>query len=164
MTAGWLPAGDRPLRVGLAGLGSMGQNHLRVLGEHRGVELVAVADPVATSLDAATARSGGQGFASPIAMVREAGLDAVVIAAPTTAHMDIALAAVEAGVAVLVEKPLAATVADGLEIVRAARERGVSTPRSSSSAGSSRAAGSRTSTRSRHGGPARSRLGSATSA
>jgi predicted dehydrogenase len=58
-------------------------------------------------------------------MVREAGLDAVVIAAPTTAHMDIALAAVESGVAVLVEKPLAATVSDGLEIVRASRERGV---------------------------------------
>jgi predicted dehydrogenase len=58
-------------------------------------------------------------------MIRQADLDGVVIAAPTTAHMPLALAAIDRGVAVLVEKPLAATVDDGLAIVAAARKRNV---------------------------------------
>ncbi len=75
----WSPAGDKPLRVGLAGLGSMGLNHLRVLSGRSDLRLAAVSDPAPASLDAAVARSGAQGFASPLAMLREADLDAVVI-------------------------------------------------------------------------------------
>jgi UDP-N-acetylglucosamine 3-dehydrogenase len=125
MTAGWSPAGDRDLRVGLAGLGSMGRNHLRVLGTREGCRLVAVADPVADLLDDAVATSGATGFADPLEMLSAAPLDAVVLAAPTTAHLELALAAIERGIAVLVEKPLAADVEEGLRIVAAARERGV---------------------------------------
>jgi predicted dehydrogenase len=121
----WTPAGDRELRVGLAGLGSMGRNHLRVLRARQDVRLVAVADPVPDALAAATNPSDVQGFAEPLAMVAEADLDAIVIAAPTMAHVPIALAAIERGVAVLVEKPLAASSDEALRIVRAARERGV---------------------------------------
>jgi predicted dehydrogenase len=87
--------------------------------------LVAVADPVAEALDAATAQSGAQGFAEPLAMIAEADLDAVVIAAPTTAHVPLALAAIERGIPVLVEKPLAATVQEAMRIVDASRQRGV---------------------------------------
>ena len=58
-------------------------------------------------------------------MIAEADLDAVVIAAPTTAHVSLALAAIERNLAVLVEKPLAATVDEGLRIVAAGRARGV---------------------------------------
>ncbi len=123
--AGWSPAGDRALRVGLAGLGSMGLTHLRVLSSRSDLRLAAVSDPVVASLDAAVARSGAEGFASPLAMIREADLDAVVIAAPTTAHVEVALAAIEAGVAVLVEKPLAATTGDAHRIVDASRATGV---------------------------------------
>lgn len=125
MTSLWSPAGDRELRVGLAGLGSMGRNHLRVLGTRPRCRLVAVADPVPEVLDAAAAQSGAQGFAEPLAMIAEADLDAVIIAAPTTAHLPLALAAIERGIAVLVEKPLAATVDDALRIAAAARHRGV---------------------------------------
>jgi len=42
----WTPAGNRPLRVGLAGLGSMGRNHLRVLSGRDDLRVTAVADPV----------------------------------------------------------------------------------------------------------------------
>jgi predicted dehydrogenase len=125
MTAGWSPAGDRVLRVGLAGLGSMGRNHLRVISARDDCRLAAVADPVAGSLDAATAQTGALGFADPLAMIAEAELDAVVIAAPTTAHIGLALAAIERGQAVLVEKPLAATVDDGMRILEASRTTGV---------------------------------------
>jgi predicted dehydrogenase len=125
MTSGWRPAGDRSLRVGLAGLGSMGRNHLRLLSGRSDVRLVAVADPMAEMLASATEASGAQGFAEPLAMLAEAEIDAVVIAAPTTAHVPLALAAIERGIAVLVEKPLAASVDEGVRIVAAAREAGV---------------------------------------
>ncbi|MBF8289621.1 MAG: Gfo/Idh/MocA family oxidoreductase [Chloroflexi bacterium] len=125
MTAFWHPAGDRELRIGLAGLGSMGRNHLRVIAGHPTARLVAVADPVAEALAAATAQTGAAGFSEPLAMIAEAELDAVVIAAPTTAHLPLALAAIGRGIAVLVEKPLAPTVEEALEIVAASRATGV---------------------------------------
>ena len=125
MTSRWQPAGARDLRLGLAGLGSMGRNHLRVLSARTDLVLAAVADPVAAALADATAQTGAQGFAEPLAMIAEAELDAVVIAAPTTAHVPLALAAIERGIAVLVEKPLAATIDEGMRIVVAARAAGV---------------------------------------
>jgi UDP-N-acetylglucosamine 3-dehydrogenase len=121
---GWRPVGGRRLRVGLAGLGSMGRNHLRLLGSRSDVDLAAVADPAAAALQAAAA-PGRATYADPFAMIREAPLDAVVIAAPTTAHGPLALAAIEQGVAVLVEKPLASTVEEGLRIIEAATATGV---------------------------------------
>jgi predicted dehydrogenase len=114
-----------PLRLGLAGLGSMGRNHLRVISNHPETTLAAVSDPDATALEAAVSQTGAKGFADPLAMIEEAGLDGLVLAAPTTAHLSLALAAIERGLAVMVEKPLAATVEDGLAIVNAARKRGV---------------------------------------
>ncbi len=125
MTGTWQPAGDRELRVGLAGLGSMGRNHLRILAGRDDIRFAAVADPVADVLASATDQTGALGFAEPLAMIAEADLDAVVIAAPTTAHVPLALAAIERGVAVLVEKPLAATVDEAMRIVDAARSSGV---------------------------------------
>ena len=114
-----------PLRLGLAGLGSMGRNHLRVISNHSETTLAAVSDPDASVLQAAVSQTGARGFADPLAMIEEAELDGVVLAAPTTAHRALALAAIERGLAVMVEKPLAATVEDGLAIVTAARKRGV---------------------------------------
>lgn len=121
---GWSPAGERELRIGLAGLGSMGRNHLRVVGTRPGCRLVAVADPVDEVLAAAAASSGARAYADPLTMIREADLDAVIIAAPTTAHVELAHAAIEAGRAILVEKPLAATVAEAKSIVEAGRAAG----------------------------------------
>jgi len=125
MTSPWRPAGDGELRVGLAGLGSMGRNHLRILAARPDIRLAAVADPVETVLAGAAAQTGAQGFAEPLAMIAEAELDAVVIAAPTTAHVPLALAAIERGIAILVEKPLAATIDEAMRIVVAGRAGGV---------------------------------------
>lgn len=125
MTGAWRPVGDRPLRVGLAGLGSMGRNHLRILTGRSDIRLAAAADPAEDVLLAATAQCDAQGFAEPLAMIAEAELDALIVATPTTAHVPLALAAIERGIAVLVEKPLAATVDEGMAVVVAARERGV---------------------------------------
>jgi predicted dehydrogenase len=103
----------------------MGRNHLRILSSRPDVQLVAVADPVPDLLEAAVAQTGARPFAEPAAMVAEASLDGLVIAAPTTAHVPLALAAIERGIALLVEKPLAATVEEGMRIVAASRRLGV---------------------------------------
>ena len=60
MTDAWSPVGDRELRVGLIGLGTMGRNHLRVLGGVPGVRLVGGRRPGPAALAAASARSGAQ--------------------------------------------------------------------------------------------------------
>jgi predicted dehydrogenase len=130
MTDAWRPVGsERELRVGLAGLGSMGRNHLRVLRARPGCRLVAVADPIEEMLAAAVAGDDGgpgpAGYAEPLRMIAEADLDAIVLATPTTTHRSLALAAIDRGLAVLVEKPLAVSVAEGLEILVAARRCGV---------------------------------------
>ena len=58
--AAWQPAGDAELRVGLAGLGSMGRNHVRVLSARSDCRLVAVADPMPDVLAAAVRSTGAQ--------------------------------------------------------------------------------------------------------
>src|SRR4029079_16675767 len=105
--------------------GAMGRNHLRILSSRPDVRVAAIADPVPDALAAAADKAGAQPFAEPQAMIAEAELDGLVIAAPTTAHVPLALAAIERGIAGLVEKPLAATVDEGMRIVAAARDRGV---------------------------------------
>jgi len=113
------------LRVGLAGLGSMGRNHLRNLVSRDDVALVAIADPSDEARAAAAASTDAKSFADPLAMLADEALDAVVVAAPTTLHHDIALAAIDRGVSALVEKPLATNVDEGRELVAAAERKGV---------------------------------------
>lgn len=117
---------ERPLRVGLAGLGSMGRNHLRILAGRADCRVVGLADPVVEARAAGAAIVPEAAlFADPLALVAELELDALVVAAPTTAHAELALAAVERGVPVLVEKPLAASVDEAADVLRASRARGV---------------------------------------
>ena len=126
MSGRWQPIGaGRPARVGLIGLGAMGRNHLRLLAARDDARLVAVADPVPDALEAAAASASAQGYAEPLAMLAEAELDAVVIASPTMTHQPLALAALERGIAVLVEKPLAATPDEADSLVDAAKVNGV---------------------------------------
>ena len=114
------------LRVGLAGLGTMGRNHLRNLAARDDVTLVAVADPAPIPQQhALSVAPGARAFADPLVMLAEERLDAVIVAVPTTLHRAVALAAIERGAAVLIEKPLAGTVDEARDIVRAADVRGV---------------------------------------
>lgn len=116
---------DGPLRVGLAGLGTMGRNHLRNLVSRDGVTLVAVADPVPAALEVARVQApDARGFLDPLAMLAEESLDALIVAVPTTLHHAVAAAALGRGVSVLVEKPLAATVDEGTDLVARARTSG----------------------------------------
>ncbi|HEX5039985.1 MAG TPA: Gfo/Idh/MocA family oxidoreductase [Candidatus Limnocylindria bacterium] len=115
----------RSLRAGVIGLGMMGRNHVRVWDEAiDGVDLVAVADPDPAAVRAATGGRRARGFDDPDRMLAEEELDLVSVVAPTRLHLPVALAALGAGAHVLVEKPIAATRDEALEMMRAAKAAG----------------------------------------
>ena len=117
-------AGNDTVRIGVVGVGIMGSNHARVLSDIAGVELVGVADPDRKQRDFVSDTLGCAGFSDVDALL-DRGVDAVIIAAPTHLHHDIALKCIGRGVHLLVEKPVASTVAEGRAIVAAARRAGV---------------------------------------
>jgi predicted dehydrogenase len=113
---------QRPLRAGVVGLGMMGRNHVRVWDEAiPEVELVAVSDPDPAAVQRATAGRRARGYADLERMLAEEELDLVSIVAPTSLHLPVALAALRAGVNVLVEKPIAATRQEAVEMIDAAK-------------------------------------------
>jgi predicted dehydrogenase len=116
--------GGGPLKIGVIGVGVMGSNHARVLSEMAGVELVGVADPDRQQREFVARTLGCAEFADLQALI-DSGVDAVSIAAPTHLHHDIALTCIAHGLHVMVEKPIAPTVAEGRAIVAAARRAGV---------------------------------------
>jgi len=115
---------ERPLRVGVIGVGVMGSNHARVLAGLPGTELVGIADPDRKQADFVARTLGCKAVADADALF-DMKLDAVTIAAPTHLHRDLALAAIARGVHLLVEKPIASTVDEGREIIAAARRAGL---------------------------------------
>jgi UDP-N-acetylglucosamine 3-dehydrogenase len=124
MTQAAVPGSDRLLRVGVVGVGVMGSNHARVFAGMPGVELVGVADPDSKQADF-VAKTLGCAAVATVAELLDLKLDAVTIAGPTHLHRDIALACIERGVHVLVEKPIASSVEEGNEIIAAARRANV---------------------------------------
>ena len=107
------------VRVGVIGVGGMGSFHAHTLASLAHVELVAVADPFQPNVEKVTAALGCQGLADPMALATDASLDAVVIASPDATHADLAIAAMNTGLWVLCEKPLATTMADAWRVVEA---------------------------------------------
>ena len=115
----------KPLRAGVIGLGSMGRNHLRAYQELDGVDLVAAADPDQAVLERAVRGRTVRPYPDYRRLLSEEAPDVVSIVVPTGLHQEVALAALEAGVHVLVEKPVASSVEQGKEIAAAARRRGL---------------------------------------
>ena len=115
-------SGD-PLRAAVFGLGSMGANHARVLNALHGVELVGVMDTASDAVNRATSGRTARGYTDVAAMLAAERPDLVVVAVPTSLHHEVTLQALEAGAHVLVEKPIAATRAEGEEMIAAAQAR-----------------------------------------
>jgi Predicted dehydrogenases and related proteins len=111
-------------KVGVIGLGSMGKIHLRNYCEMPDVEVVGVMDVAQDNLDDARQRFGVPGFATLAELLAQKP-EAVSISVPTVLHYEVALAVIEHGVALLVEKPLAATAEQGRKLVEAAKAKGV---------------------------------------
>ncbi len=102
-----------PVRVGLIGAGRIGASHGTLLAEHVStVDLVAVADPRPGAAAALAGPLGARGVTSPEAVFAAADVDAVVIAASSTAHSALVVAAARAGKHVFCEKPAGMTLAE----------------------------------------------------
>ncbi len=114
------------LKAAVIGVGWMGLNHVGVYGELEDVHVAAVADVNVEAARAIAARYQVKAsYSDYCRMLDEVELDIVSIAVPTELHRDVALQALERGIHVLIEKPIAATSAEGGEIVRKAQEKGL---------------------------------------
>jgi predicted dehydrogenase len=116
------------LRVAVAGAGTFGRNHLRVVREletaGEGVALVAAVDPDAARAEEATKQYGINAYASVDELLNtDLKLDAACVAVPTVKHHEVAAALLEAGLDLLVEKPLAANLIEADDLIARA-ERG----------------------------------------
>jgi predicted dehydrogenase len=117
------------LRVAVAGAGAFGCNHLRVLRELEtegaGVALVAAVDPDAVRADEAAKQFGISVFGSIDALLKaELRLDAACVAVPTVKHHEVAQELLDAGLDLLIEKPLAASLAEADDLIQCAEKNG----------------------------------------
>jgi predicted dehydrogenase len=118
-----LPGGKRPLRIAVAGAGAFGRNHLRVYREIEGVTLAAAIEPSADR-----AAEIAEQYQIPVfdsvdaALATDLHLDAASVAVPTVHHRAVAGELLAAGIDCLVEKPLAATLAEADELLTLAEK------------------------------------------
>ena len=109
--------------MAVAGAGAFGRNHLRVLRELEtegaGVALVAAVEPDAARGDEAAKQYGIPVFASIDALLAaDLKLDAACVAVPTVKHFEVASQLLDAGIDLLIEKPLAATLAEADALIQ----------------------------------------------
>jgi predicted dehydrogenase len=110
------------LKVGVVGVGHLGQHHARVLASTPGVELVGVADARPEQARAVAERVGTKAVGDYRDLLDK--VDAVSVAVPTSLHREVAGAFLDRGVAAMIEKPLAGSLADAEALVALARTRG----------------------------------------
>jgi predicted dehydrogenase len=116
---------QKPLRVAVVGAGAFGRNHLRVYRELEGATLVAVVDQDPETAAAAAGQYGIAGFTSIEAMLADKlHLDAASICVPTIHHLATARPLLEAGIDLLIEKPLAASLEDADKLIALASQGG----------------------------------------
>jgi len=111
-----------PVRLAVIGVGHLGKHHARLLSGMPGVTFVAAVDLDLTRARAAVADSPAEALADYRSLFGR--VDAVTIAVPTVGHLDVALAFLEQGIHVLVEKPIASSLAEADRMLEAAARSG----------------------------------------
>lgn len=120
------PKTERPLRLAIIGCGFQGAHHAKAASGCRQVELVAACDEMPDSAQSLASAFGVDRWTVDSASVLEdPDVDAVVISTTTHTHAELAIAAAEHGKHILLEKPMATSVADCLRIEDAVRASGV---------------------------------------
>ena len=112
------------MRIGLIGLGRIGAFHAATLSALPSVTSLVVTDAVPAAIDAVVQRYGVEAVDTPGKLLAS-GVDGVIVAAATDAHPELIVAAVEAGVPVFCEKPVAKTMAEGVAVARRVAGSGV---------------------------------------
>jgi len=114
--------GTNKTRVGVVGCGEFGRNHVRVYREIEAAELAGVYDQDAERAAKVAQEFQTRAFSSLGEL--SGAVDAASVAVPTVAHKDTGCALMEMGIDVLVEKPMAGTVAEADELIREAKRNG----------------------------------------
>jgi predicted dehydrogenase len=117
---------ERRLGLGVIGVGVMGARHAANIARTEAADLRAVFDAVAATADRVAAALGTERAPSLEALLARDDIHAVIVASPPRYHAEHAIAALEAGKHVLLEKPMALTLADADRINAAAARAGVS--------------------------------------
>ena len=112
------------IKVGVIGVGAMGQHHVRIYSEMENVELVGISDISEARVNASSEQYNTRGFTDYKELLAQ-GLDAVSIVVPTTLHMQVGLDVIASGANLLVEKPIADTLENAQILTRAAEDAGV---------------------------------------
>lgn len=114
------------LRLALIGAGIMGADHARIFAEEvPGVAIQAICDADQNRARGVAEATGATSVASdPMAVIKDASVDAVVIAAPDKFHAPLTLACIAAGKPVLCEKPLSQETGECLAVLEAEEKRG----------------------------------------
>ena len=115
---------SHPLRIAVVGVGHLGQHHARLLAAMDGVRLIGIVDTKPGRAAEIASKLAVPSF-SHLSELPIGELDAATIAVPTVSHLDVALPLIEAGVSVLVEKPLSSSLGDADKMIEAAARRGV---------------------------------------
>jgi predicted dehydrogenase len=109
-----------PIRIGVIGIGNMGQHHVRILSQLKDVELIGISDiNLERGLETAS-RYRVRFFEDYHDLLPH--IDAVCVAVPTRLHYEVGMACLNAGVHVLLEKPIAASIAEAESLVNSAAE------------------------------------------
>jgi predicted dehydrogenase len=112
-----------PLRIAVAGAGVIGRRHIELIAADPGCSLAAIVD-VSPAAESLAASAGVPLYRSIEAMLATMRVDGVIVATPNALHAAQALACIAAGVAVLIEKPVADTVRAGEALCEAAERAG----------------------------------------
>jgi len=110
------------VRVAVVGIGHLGRHHARILGALDGATLTAVVDTVKERAVDAAGASGGKALEDYRELFDQ--VDAVVVAVPTELHREVSMPFLQRGIAVLVEKPMARTLAEADDMIAAAAASG----------------------------------------
>jgi predicted dehydrogenase len=108
-------------RLGFLGTGWIGRDRMRALASSGVADVAALADPAEDCLRAAAGDAPGAALADGIEELLAQDLDGIVIATPSALHAEQAIAALEAGLAVFCQKPLARDAAETARVLDAAR-------------------------------------------
>lgn len=113
-----------PIKIAVIGTGLIGQKHLEIVEANAECALVAVcdADPAGAAI---AAKYGVPFYQNYTALLAEYSLQGAIIATPTNTHASVATACAEQGIHILVEKPIARTLAEAKELLAVAESHGV---------------------------------------
>ena len=114
----------RKLRIAVAGAGVIGREHCTLISAHPGAEIAGIADPASAARALAESLSVPH-FGDLETMLDTVRPDGAIVALPTGLHKFAALACIGRGIPCLVEKPVAATLADAVDMARASEDAGI---------------------------------------